>query len=243
MSVRRIHEQPRVTKPYTRGAVAGDPGAPGAPDRRAAAARGDVRLTDGRRADLRLDRRPRRRRVEHRGGRADQARPGRRLIRRLQRAVRAGRHAPLRAGQVVPGRAAAALGVRALLARRRPAAVARPGAGRRRERRPAAPPMAHAERFILRPGRAAGRRPELRACRPTRTRLLPRAKERMLPANVDPVDNKLDDPMERARLARVFDARPGRGRRLRPADPALAGRDGGALAQRALDDRAAASCS
>ena len=30
-------------------------------------------------------------------------------------------------------------------------------------------------------------------------------KEHMLPANLDPIDNKLDDPMERARLARVFD--------------------------------------
>ncbi|MFO1039321.1 MAG: transglutaminase family protein [Geminicoccaceae bacterium] len=30
-------------------------------------------------------------------------------------------------------------------------------------------------------------------------------KERQLPVNLDPADNKLDDPMERARLARVFD--------------------------------------
>ena len=30
-------------------------------------------------------------------------------------------------------------------------------------------------------------------------------KEHMLPTNLDPIDNKLEDPMERARLARVFD--------------------------------------
>ena len=56
-----------------RGRVAGDPGR--GPRHRRAAAGGRRPAHRRRRAHLRLDRRPRRRRVEHRGRRADQARP------------------------------------------------------------------------------------------------------------------------------------------------------------------------
>src|SRR4029079_19162359 len=34
-------------------------------------------------------------------------------------------------------------------------------------------------------------------------------RERRMPANVDPLSNKLDDPLERARLARVFEQKLG----------------------------------
>ena len=53
-------------------------------------------------------------------------------------------------------------------------------------------------------GRAAGGRPRLRASPPTRIRSPTSIKERQLPVNVDPEDNKLDDPEERERLRRVF---------------------------------------
>ena len=66
-------KSPRVTKPYTDEQWQRDRRAR-PPGRRATCARGDVRLTHGRRADVRLDRRPRRRRVEHRRARPDQAR-------------------------------------------------------------------------------------------------------------------------------------------------------------------------
>ena len=65
MRVARIYEAPRVTKPYTDDAVAGTSKRS---DRRSTptCSRCDVRLTHGRRADLRFGRRPRRRRMEHR---------------------------------------------------------------------------------------------------------------------------------------------------------------------------------
>ena len=64
----------------------------------------------GRRADLRLGRRPRGRRVEHRGDGPDQARPERRADgQRLRKKYGHGGLRPLRPGQVVSGRAAAAL--------------------------------------------------------------------------------------------------------------------------------------
>ena len=79
----------------------------------------------GWRADVRVDRRHGRRRMEDGRRRSDQAR-----LRRGSRpppaaALRARRPAALRPGQVVPGRAAAAMGVRALLAPRQAAAVER----------------------------------------------------------------------------------------------------------------------
>src|SRR6187402_1075088 len=90
-----------------------------------------------------------------------------------------------RARQVVSGRAATALGARLLLSQRR----------RRRLGRP----QAH------RPGvRAAG--PQDRAGRDLREAFDRGAglEERRLPGNVDPLDSKLSEPIERARLAKVF---------------------------------------
>ena len=195
---------PRVTKPYTEEQwqeIAGR-----RPRSRRAPA-GRRRAPDhGRRADLRLDRRHGRRGVEH--GRASG--PTKRALRRrpdppAARPLRAGRPAALRPGQMVSRRAAAALGLRALLARRRRAAVAQPGADRRRDRRrgrrpwptPSGSCSALAERLGLDAGlRHAGLRGPglLRAEASSSCR-----------SNVDPADNKLDDPVERARLARVFE--------------------------------------
>ena len=89
----------------------------------------------GRRADVRLRRRPRRRRVEHRPRSARPSAGSRReLLHRLRKHYGAERLRPLRPGQVVSGRAAAALGARLLLAPRRRADVERRRAVRRRER-------------------------------------------------------------------------------------------------------------
>ncbi len=119
MAVTRVLETPRVTKPYTEDAVGGDRSR-SATQVDAALQRGDVRLTMGGEPtfvsidDLDGDG------VEHRGARPDASAcwPAT-LLRRLQRPLRAGRAAPLRPGQVVSRRAAAALGARLLLARRR----------------------------------------------------------------------------------------------------------------------------
>ena len=88
---------------------------------------------DGRRADVRVGRRSRRRRVEHRGARPDQAARWPPICCcRLKTRFAHGRLRALRPGQVVSRRAAAALGARLLLARRRRAGLARSGAVRRR---------------------------------------------------------------------------------------------------------------
>ena len=86
------------------------------PPRRHSARRQRRSPHHGRRADLRLDRRFRSRRVEHRRRRSHQAHPGRRPDPPPARPLRPKRHAPLRPGQMVSGRNAAALDVFALLA-------------------------------------------------------------------------------------------------------------------------------
>ena len=68
--------------------------------------------------------------MEHRRGRPDQAREGRRADPPAARALRAGRLPALRPGQMVSGRNAAALDLLALLARRRRAGLERPRADR-----------------------------------------------------------------------------------------------------------------
>ena len=72
MTIRRILETPRVTKPYTRSSMAGDPrqGRRRRPRPRARRRAAD----DGRRADLRFRHRPRRAGVEHRRHRSHETR-------------------------------------------------------------------------------------------------------------------------------------------------------------------------
>ena len=88
----------------------------------------------GRRADLRLDRRFRIGRVEHRRRRPDQARARRPAHPAPARPLRARRVPALRAGQMVSGRVPAALDLFALLAARRQADLAEPQAHRGRGR-------------------------------------------------------------------------------------------------------------
>ncbi len=130
MAVTRIHESPRVTQPYSDDqwraiTRARRHGGPTARRRRRAP-------DDGRRADVRLHRRPRRRRVEHRCAGADQARPGPRPDAEAARTLWRRRFPALRPGQVVPRRATAALGADRGLARRWPDVLERRCAVRRR---------------------------------------------------------------------------------------------------------------
>ena len=123
MSVQRVYESPRVTKPYSDAqwdaiVAMGQRG-------RSRARRSGCQVDDGRGADVRVGGRSRRRRMEHVGARADEAAARGRSALADAQALRRGRLRPLRSGQVVSGRAAAALGARLLLAARWRAGVAR----------------------------------------------------------------------------------------------------------------------
>ncbi len=128
MTVTRIHEDPRVTLPYT-DAQWQRIQALGGRDRS-----GHLRRRHpphhGRRADLRLHRRHGRRGVEYRGAGPGKAHAGRASAGSPAQALRARRPAALRPGQMVSGRASAALGADLLLARRWRSAVARSCAAR-----------------------------------------------------------------------------------------------------------------
>ena len=175
---------------------------------------------DGRRADLRLDRRPRRRRVEHRRARA-------RRKRRLAgdaaapaaRALRAGRPAALRPGQVVSGRAAAALGARCYWRARRRADLARPDAVRRRDAHDRAPRRGRrrsaSSSALARAARASIRRYVLPGLRGRL--VLPVARAAAAGQRRPAATPKLDDEPERARLRACSSSGLGDGRRLRAA--------------------------
>jgi hypothetical protein len=133
MQVTRIYESPRVTLPYTDAQWAASAGA-GPPGRRRLVA-GDVRLTMGGEPTFVS--------VDDRDGaewNTDALGPTKRgwppSWCTACAPLRPGRLPALRPGQVVPGRAAAALGAVDLLARRRPALLARPEPVRRRARPP-----------------------------------------------------------------------------------------------------------
>ena len=123
MSVQRVYESPRVTKPYS---DAQWDAIVAMGQRGRSRARGARRpVDDGRRADVRVGGRSRRRRMEHVGARADEAAARGRSAVAAAQALWRRRVRPLRSGQVVSGRAVAALGARLLLAARWRAVVAR----------------------------------------------------------------------------------------------------------------------
>ena len=84
----------------------------------------------GRRAHLRVGRRHGRRRMEHAGARPRETASGRRAVPPARRPLRPGAAAAFRPGQMVPRRAAAALGPGLPLAQGRRADLARPGPDR-----------------------------------------------------------------------------------------------------------------
>ena len=166
---------PRVTKPYTeeQWAAIVDAGRPG----RREPEGGDVRLTMGGEPTFVADRRHGRRRVEHRRAGPDQARSSRQPASAGCAGASPRAAAALRPGQMVSGRAAAALGARLLLAQGRRAVWAddqmliaddaEPDYAHRRAM-PATSSDALAE--------ALGCDRQL-PCRPTRTSALPAAQE------------------------------------------------------------------
>ena len=108
--------------------------------------------------------------MEHRRGRADQARPRRRADPPAARPLRARRPAALRPGQMVSGRKPAALGLRALLAQGRRADLARRRPDRRAKTARATPRRTQdAERLVEGIAERLGLDAGLRRCRPTRT--------------------------------------------------------------------------
>ena len=226
---RRVHEDPRVTLPYTDDAVGARSTRSGEPVDDGLAA-GDVRLTDGRRADVRLgrrhgvggvdDRRRRRRQAATRRGTLagawlDALRARRRLL-----------HA--RPGQVVPGRAAAPLADR----RRAGAPTATPlWRDRVAARRPVDDPATRRRRrrgagARSRPGSAS---PADRCPPPTRTRshrLRRGAAARRRPArdDVDPPDPTAAGDARRRSSTSTRARRAGRlGAPAAPTAPATAG--------------------
>ena len=205
MSVERIREDPRVTRPYTDAQWAaidalGDASTSGS-------TRGDVRLTHGRRADLR-----RRSTTPTRRSGTSTALGGREARARRGAAAPAARAASRPAallhfgqGKWYPGESLPRWALRLLLAR---ATASRSGDdpalfadARVRYGYGAARGAALRDRAR----EAARRRPRLRAARPTRTPGTTCGASGGCPSNVDPHDSQLDDPEERARLARVFE--------------------------------------
>jgi hypothetical protein len=109
--------------------------------------------------------------------------------------------AAFRPGQVVPGRAAAALVADLLLAQGRPAGVDEPGPHRRRTH-PRRRQGDKAHTFLA--GVAARLDVDQRRVFPAyEDAFYYLWRERRLPGNVDPFDARLDDPLERDRIRRV----------------------------------------
>ena len=122
------------------------------------------------------------------------------------RALRAAGLAALRARQMVSGRSDAALGLRALLAARRQAAVARRGADRARRRRARSRARTMRGASPRRSPRSSASRP--RACsRPTKTRSTGCWKKASFRSTSMSLDPKLFDAAARARMVRAFAAR------------------------------------
>ena len=230
MQVTRIHESPRVTKPYTEEQWAQVLALGEAVDRELQA--GDVRLTmGGEPTFVAVDDRdaaewntdalgPTKRGLRHRTGA------------QAARRIRPGRLPAFRPGQVVPRRAVAALGAVDLLARRRPAGLEEPRAVRRRTparaATPARTPSASSHALAGRLGLTD------QFIQPGYEDVFYYLwRERRLPVNVDPFDSRLDDEMERVRLRRVFEQKLDARGRLRAAAAAPATRRADASAARA----------
>ena len=127
-----------------------------------------------------------------------------RLLDRLRKRFAPGGLAALRAGQMVSGRAAAALGAHLLLARRWRSAVARSRRCWRANRSQDDFGPLEARHFAETLARRLGLDPDY--VNPAfEDPFYYLQQERQLPVNVDPVDNQLDDAQERERLRQVFE--------------------------------------
>ncbi len=201
MAVRRIWEQPRVTKPYTEEQWQAILAAGERVD--AALARGDVRLTmGGEPTFVGIDARDAPEWNTAATGPAKRARADD-LVRRLMARFAPGGLLHHGQGKWYPGeqlpRWAFSLYWRTdgVSLWSRPELIAGEGAGTGAD-------VAAAERFARHLAERLGVDPDavLPAFEDPAHFLL---REHQLPENLDPLDNRLDDPMERQRLARVFD--------------------------------------
>ena len=126
------------------------------------------------------------------------------LMERLRAQYGARRPAALRPGQVVSGRAAAALVAQPVLAQGRRADLARPDAVRRASTTTTARPPAKAREFLRRLALRLGVDPR-NVFAGFEDAWYYLWRERKLPSNVDPLDSRLADPLERERLRQVFE--------------------------------------
>ena len=199
MSVTRVGEPPRVTKPFCdewrdRGA--------GREGRRRSESH-DVRLTmGGEPTFVSID--DFGRGMALRRGRSDQAHSRRHTDPPVARSLRAGRAAALRPGQMVSGRVDATLGLCALLARRRRAGLAQ----RRSDH--ARTVGAHGydpKTHSASPSVAASVVTE--DVQPLYEDPVHQRQQGLIPDNFDPSDPQIDDPHERARILKLLDSQIG----------------------------------
>ena len=152
--------------------------------------------------------------MEHRGLGSGEAFAGGNLARPPARSARPRRPAALWPGQMVPRRTAAAMGPDLLLAHRRRRDY---GATARCWRAPTR--LTHSARWtpsaFARRWRAGSGSMRNMPIPRSRIRCIICSASASLPINVDPVDNHLEDPIERERVRRVFERGLEHSRRIR----------------------------
>jgi uncharacterized protein (DUF2126 family) len=203
MKVTRVWEAPRVTKPYSEEQWAGDRNA--RPPASTPICSLPRRAPDhGRRADLRLDRRPRWRRVEHRRPRPDKRVRASRPLSPPARQVRPGGLLHFGQGKWYPGEQLPRWSLNCFWRKRRPADVEQSGAVSPTKPATTAPTKSSPGASWPRVAERLGLDPKPCLSRPTRTPSTTCGANAACRATSIPFDARLDDPLERDRLRRCF---------------------------------------